>query len=92
MEYRTGGSQLDFEEMARIVDEAREVEYSWRQAQLRQQQEEQRARAPAFVDLLRRHLPAEVMSEFEEFMSTGFGSQCLSDALFGGCGFLPWIE
>jgi hypothetical protein len=64
-----GRSEMTFDEMARIVDEARNSEYrKWC------------AQAQALVQQLQRHLPADVFRELEEFVCSQ-ARDCLHEVL-----------
>ena len=70
-----------FEEMERYVDEVRTSDYYSQQEKQLEWEAQQRAKAPAILGILRRHLPAEALQEAEEFLSTGFGCDCFYEAL-----------
>ena len=57
------------------------VEFYYRQAEEREWKIEQRAKAQVVIGLLRRHLPAEVLKESEELLSTKYGCDCIHDLL-----------
>ena len=72
---------MTFDEMARIVDQAREVNFYWHQLEQRKWDAEQRAKAGAILELLRQHLPPQVRQEAEELLSTEYGCECVCDLL-----------
>jgi hypothetical protein len=74
--------RMTLDEMRQIVQEADEVEFLDRQAEQRDWEREQRAKAPEVLALLRRHIPADRLPELEDFLSTRFGCDCLRDALW----------
>jgi hypothetical protein len=51
----------------------------YRQAESEAWDAEQRARAPAILEALRTHLPAQVLSEAEDFFSNLYGCECFYD-------------
>jgi hypothetical protein len=73
--------KMTFDEMARIVDEAGEVDFYWHQLEQRKWDAEQRAKAGAILELLRQHLPAQARQEAEELLSTKYGCECVCDLL-----------
>ena len=73
--------KMTFDEMAQIVDQAREVDFHYDQAELRKWEAEQRANAGAILELLRQHLPAQVRQAAEELLSTEYGCECVCDLL-----------
>ncbi len=73
--------KMTLDEMRQIVEQADLVEFDYRQAEQRDWEREQRARAPEVLASLRRHLPADRLQEVEDLLSTGFGCDCLRDAL-----------
>ena len=72
---------MTFDEMAQIVDQAREADFYWHQLEQRGWCAEQRAKAGAILELLRQHLPAQVRQEAEELLSTEYGCECVCDLL-----------
>lgn len=74
-------AELSLEEMEQIVDEHRQIEFWRARSELEQEKRELRARAPAVLDLLRQHLPADVRREVEDYLSSGWGVGFLRDAL-----------
>jgi hypothetical protein len=69
--------KMTFEEMAQIVDEVREIEFYEHQAKDRKWKAEQFTKVQVFIGLLRRHLPADVLPESEELLSTAYGCGCI---------------
>ena len=65
------------EEIRDRVRQADEVEFLYHQAEERRWRAEQRAKAPEILALLRQHIPGDRMGEVEEFLSTGYGCECL---------------
>ena len=65
------------------MDQAREVDFYYAEAKRKEWEELQRTRAPMVLGLPRQHLPAEVLREVEDFLSTGYGSDCLHHELTG---------
>jgi hypothetical protein len=63
---------LEYESYSNFVDQ---------QVTLRAWEEEQRAKAPEILALLRRHVPGERWQEVEEFLSGGYGRDCLGEAI-----------
>ena len=72
---------MTIDEMRRTVEEADNVEFVYRKAEQRVWKRAQLAKAPEVLALLRRHMPAGHLQEVEEFLSNGFGSDCLRDEL-----------
>ncbi len=70
-----------FEEMARIVDQAHQSDFHYRQLEQQEWEAEQRAKALAIVGLLRQHLPTPVLQEAEGLLSTRYGCQCVCNLL-----------
>ena len=68
------------------VEEVHQADFYYRQLERREWAEAQRARAPEVLALLRAHVPAERWPEVEEFLSTGYGRDCLGDILKRGRG------
>jgi hypothetical protein len=58
-----------------------EIEHYYQQASQRRWRAEQRAKASVILGLLRQHLPAQVLKEAEELLSTGYGCECVCDLL-----------
>jgi hypothetical protein len=71
---------LTLEEEAGLTLEV-EIAYYDRRAKQRKWGAEQRAKAPVILGSLRQHLPAEVLKEAEELLSTGYGCECVCDLL-----------
>ena len=65
------------EEMIQIV----EAEYYAQTSEQRNRDDEQRAKAPALLESLRRHLPVEVLREVEELLSNDFARDCFREAV-----------
>jgi hypothetical protein len=74
------------EELERRMYEAGQVEFHHQQFEQRDWEEVQRAKAPAVLALLQAHVPAERWSEVKEFLSTGYGRDCLGEILEGRSG------
>ena len=72
--------EKDFEEMG---DDARTIAFIDAKNEQVAWGERQRAQAPLVLGLLRQHLPAEVLREVEDFLSTDYGSECLHHELSG---------
>jgi hypothetical protein len=70
-------AKMTFQEMAQIVEEEREIAFLEREAEDRKWRAEQRAKAQVLISVLRRHLPAAILTEFEELFSTNYGSDCV---------------
>jgi ABC-type dipeptide/oligopeptide/nickel transport system ATPase component len=77
----TQSPKMSLEEMAEIVDQAREAAFLDQEYRQREWAEEQRAKAPEILDLLRRHLPTETQQEVEGYLSSPYGSDCLCELL-----------
>src|SRR5262249_33319142 len=76
-----GGSEMTLDEMAQIVDQAREAEYLCNKLELRKWRAQQPGKAQALVEQLQRHLPADVLHELEAFMCDLWARDCLREAL-----------
>jgi hypothetical protein len=74
---------MTFEEMAEIVDQARDGDFYYAQAEREAWREAQRTRATEVLESLRQQLPTKVLAEVEELLSTGYGADCLHCALTG---------
>ena len=84
MSRNKGRQKMDFEEMERIVDDAREIEFYHQQHEMQAWEKEQCARAPVIFALLQEHLPAEVLHDVKEFLSTRYGCDCLHEIVTAG--------
>ncbi len=69
--------RMEIDEMRRIVQEADELEFLYRQAEQRARERQHRAKAGEVLALLRRHIPTGHSREVEEFLSSGSGSDSL---------------
>ena len=58
-----------------------EIEFYYQQEDQRKWEAEQRVQAQVILGLLRQHLPAQVLKEAEELLSTGYGCKCVCDLL-----------
>lgn len=74
--------EMTLEEMRKIVDDADYIDFLGRQVKLRDWEREQRAKAPEVLALLRRHIPAHRLPEIEDYLSRGFGRDCLAEAIW----------
>ena len=75
--------EMSFEEMEKIVDDARFLDFLDAQDEQKAWGERQRARAAVVLGLLRRHLPAEALREVEDFLSSAYGCNRLHYELTG---------
>ena len=77
----TQSPRMSLEQMAEIVDQARESAFLDQEYRQRARAEDLRAKSPAILDLLRRHLPTETQQEVEGYLSIPYGSDCLCELL-----------
>ena len=76
-----GQAKMSWEEMMHMVDEIRELVLHYQVKQERNWQAEQRVKASALLELLRRHLPVEVLRELKEFLSHKICCDCFHEAV-----------
>lgn len=65
--------------MKELVETRQYIDFITSQHQLEQERREHRDKATIVRDLLRRHLPVEVLRDVEEYFSTGCGSDFLRE-------------
>jgi hypothetical protein len=74
-------AEMTMEDMKRIVDEARDIDFYAEQNSFREWRVRMRDKAPAIVSLLQQHLPPEVLREVGDFLSNPFGCKCVQRVL-----------
>lgn len=73
---------MDRDQANREYDDQRDVEWLYREAERKEWERKQRAKAPEVLALLRAHIPADRRTEVDEFLLYSYGAKCLRDVLW----------